>query len=303
MDENLGSTLVIISLSAVFFILFIVVAHIYSKEINTNWMKFAKKMGLNFIKKGSTVVFPKVEGVIRGHDIVVEVIGVEVGGYIDNYMGSFPTKFSLKISNPKDVSMSICRKYTKKILEKDIQIGNVEFDRMFRVRGNNEQEIQRILNFRIQTIFLSLYQQKIFGSIEVKGKTAYFKVPDIINDATKLEKILCLLIDITDRLEGSCEIEIKEDKKSFSSCDCPPEQFSKIIPIWKFILLSFTTYGLYELFWFYKNWKFLKEKDKLSISPFWRTVFAPIFATSITEHIFEMIKDHEYKPQFPPTQV
>ena len=96
MDENLGSTLVIISSFAVFFILFIVVANIYSKEINTNCMKFAKKMGLKFYKKGSNGVFPKVEGVICGHDIVVEVIGTDGRGYIVNYMSPFTTKFSLK---------------------------------------------------------------------------------------------------------------------------------------------------------------------------------------------------------------
>jgi hypothetical protein len=45
----------------------------------------------------------------------------------------------------------------------------------------------------------------------------------------------------------------------------------------KFSILSLATLGLYELFWFYKNWVLIKARTGGSIRPFWRACFAPIF--------------------------
>ncbi len=69
------------------------------------------------------------------------------------------------------------------------------------------------------------------------------------------------------------------------------EKFSKVLPVWKFILLSVITFGLYELFWFYKYWKLLKEEKTLKISPFWRAFFAPLFAGSIAGHLKKYLTD------------
>lgn len=60
--------------------------------------------------------------------------------------------------------------------------------------------------------------------------------------------------------------------------DSKKDNFSKVIPIWKFILLSVITFGIYELVWFYRNWKFLKNEQNLKITPFLRTIFSTIFA-------------------------
>jgi hypothetical protein len=45
----------------------------------------------------------------------------------------------------------------------------------------------------------------------------------------------------------------------------------------KFTTLSLVTFGLYELFWFYKNWVLIKARTGGSIRPFWRACFSPIF--------------------------
>ena len=45
----------------------------------------------------------------------------------------------------------------------------------------------------------------------------------------------------------------------------------------KLILMGFATLGFYELYWFYKNWVIVKEREKSNISPFWRTVFIIFF--------------------------
>lgn len=62
------------------------------------------------------------------------------------------------------------------------------------------------------------------------------------------------------------------------------ENYSKVIPIWKFILLSVITFGIYELVWFYRNWKFLKSEQNLKITPLLRTIFASIFAWSFASY-------------------
>lgn len=50
-------------------------------------------------------------------------------------------------------------------------------------------------------------------------------------------------------------------------------------PVWHFVLLSILTFGLYDVYWYYKNWKYLKSYKGLEFSPVWRTVglFIPIY--------------------------
>ncbi len=54
---------------------------------------------------------------------------------------------------------------------------------------------------------------------------------------------------------------------------------------WKFILLSVVTFGLYELYWCYRNWCFVKESTRPEIRPFWRAVFAPLWLYSLQKAI------------------
>ena len=45
----------------------------------------------------------------------------------------------------------------------------------------------------------------------------------------------------------------------------------------RFVLLSVATGGLYELYWFYENWRRERERGPEDLMPFWRAVFAPIW--------------------------
>ena len=42
----------------------------------------------------------------------------------------------------------------------------------------------------------------------------------------------------------------------------------------KLAILSFATLGLYELFWFYKNWALIRARTGRDISPFWSAFFS-----------------------------
>ncbi len=42
------------------------------------------------------------------------------------------------------------------------------------------------------------------------------------------------------------------------------------IPVRRLVLLSMLTFGVYSYYWQYRNWAYVKEREGLSISPFWR---------------------------------
>lgn len=49
----------------------------------------------------------------------------------------------------------------------------------------------------------------------------------------------------------------------------------------KFIVLTIVTIGFYELYWFYKNWQRIRDRERLSIRPFWRAFFAIFFVYAL----------------------
>ncbi|MFH1389762.1 MAG: hypothetical protein ABIH56_03455, partial [Candidatus Margulisiibacteriota bacterium] len=71
------------------------------------------------------------------------------------------------------------------------------------------------------------------------------------------------------------------------------KKYSNIQPIWQLILLTLFTLGFYQIYWFYRNWKQLKEQNNLIISPGWRTagLFVPILGLLLIYDQFKMIKE------------
>ena len=57
------------------------------------------------------------------------------------------------------------------------------------------------------------------------------------------------------------------------------------VSAWKFLVLSIATFGIYELYWFYQNWRYIRERDRSDIWPFWRTVFSPIWCFSLCKDV------------------
>lgn len=49
-------------------------------------------------------------------------------------------------------------------------------------------------------------------------------------------------------------------------------EYSNKFPIKKLIILSILTLGIYNYYWFYRNWKYIKEETKKDISPILRTI-------------------------------
>lgn len=59
------------------------------------------------------------------------------------------------------------------------------------------------------------------------------------------------------------------------------------IPPARLILLSIASMSLYEAYWIYKNWRYIKERDNLKIKPFWRGIFGIFYCHSLLRSIHE----------------
>jgi hypothetical protein len=51
--------------------------------------------------------------------------------------------------------------------------------------------------------------------------------------------------------------------------------------------MSFVSFGLYDAYWIYKNWRYVMERDRLIIRPFWRGWFGLFYCHSLLRRIHE----------------
>ena len=53
----------------------------------------------------------------------------------------------------------------------------------------------------------------------------------------------------------------------------------------KFIVLSVCTFSAYQLYWFYQNWKRIRNASREQLNPFWRAFFAPVWVIPLLQRI------------------
>ena len=68
----------------------------------------------------------------------------------------------------------------------------------------------------------------------------------------------------------------------------------KIISLNKFIILSIASFGLYEIWWIYKAWRFFQQKENLDILPAARAIFSIVFLISLFNKILSFAKEKGY---------
>jgi hypothetical protein len=68
--------------------------------------------------------------------------------------------------------------------------------------------------------------------------------------------------------------------------------FFPVSPV-KLVVMSTVTFGIYELYWFYKNWKLIKQRTESDIMPFWRAFFGVIFCYSCFKEVKEIATSRE----------
>ncbi len=57
----------------------------------------------------------------------------------------------------------------------------------------------------------------------------------------------------------------------------------------KLLVMSMCTLGLYQYYWFYKNWRIIRDRNNENISPFWRTFFIVFYC----HQLFNRVKSHD----------
>jgi hypothetical protein len=80
-------------------------------------------------------------------------------------------------------------------------------------------------------------------------------------------------MDEVSSLEESAEAAIAatSDQQALE----PPIYFPVSVP--KMIVMSIASGGFYQLYWSYRNWKYIRQADDSTISPFWRALFVLFF--------------------------
>jgi hypothetical protein len=63
------------------------------------------------------------------------------------------------------------------------------------------------------------------------------------------------------------------------------------VSLQKLIVMSVFTIGLYQFYWFYKNWDFINDRQKLRIKPIWRSIFRYIFCYSLFNRVRQAARE------------
>jgi len=72
----------------------------------------------------------------------------------------------------------------------------------------------------------------------------------------------------------------------------------KIISLKMFFILYISSFGLYEMWWMYKAWRFFKQKDNLKITPTSRAFYSIFFMIPLFNKILSFAKDKGYSKKY-----
>jgi hypothetical protein len=71
------------------------------------------------------------------------------------------------------------------------------------------------------------------------------------------------------------------------------------VSLLKLAVMSICTLGVYELYWYYKNWCAIKERNEPEIMPLGRAFFAPLFCYSLFGKIRATAKSRQVQDSIP----
>jgi len=100
-------------------------------------------------------------------------------------------------------------------------------------------------------------------------------------------------IDQTERkknIKAGVEKHLK-DKKDSTTIGINEDIAYYHVPLAQLIIFSILTFGLFELYWFYKNWKIIKIREGRKIRPLWRAVFVYFYCYTFFKRILTTAKN------------
>ena len=70
------------------------------------------------------------------------------------------------------------------------------------------------------------------------------------------------------------------------------------VSVSKLLVMFVCTFGLYQYYWFYQNWKLEQARSRKKMIPFWRAVFAVGWAQPLFDRIARRAQDEGLRPGF-----
>jgi hypothetical protein len=70
---------------------------------------------------------------------------------------------------------------------------------------------------------------------------------------------------------------------------------SGYIPVWVFCLLSFLSFGLYDVYWFVINWRYIRDKEDGNYNAVLKGIFPFIFGYSLFRKFYRIATENGYK--------
>ena len=84
--------------------------------------------------------------------------------------------------------------------------------------------------------------------------------------------------------------------------DDVPQQLAADEPLFfavsltKLVVMTLCSFGLYGLYWFYRNWRLIKRRAEPGILPFWRTFFAVFYCYACFARIRDAGRQRHIEP-------
>ncbi|MBI2444501.1 MAG: zinc-ribbon domain-containing protein [Candidatus Magasanikbacteria bacterium] len=100
-----------------------------------------------------------------------------------------------------------------------------------------------------------------------------------------------------------CGNRLPSDAKFCNKCGKPIESVKEInaehveyfsISLLRLAVLSVLTLGIYDVYWFYKNWDAIKKQEGKKISPLARAIFAVFYCHDLFKRVALSAKNHGY---------
>lgn len=73
------------------------------------------------------------------------------------------------------------------------------------------------------------------------------------------------------------------------------------VSVSKLLVMCVCTFGGYQYYWFYRNWKLEQARSRKKMMPFWRAVFSVVWAQPLFERIARRAQDEGVRPGFSPS--
>lgn len=79
--------------------------------------------------------------------------------------------------------------------------------------------------------------------------------------------------------------DISNDPQFYKTIEIEPPFFA--VSLFKLAIMSIFTAGIYEIYWFYRNWRIIKVREKSNIAPGVRSVFSVFFCYQCFSRIYK----------------